>query len=215
MTSLFLRIIPLDLAATLSPVILAFAVVILSSKIKPKASILVFILGAVIAAIFYTVLGIVLGNVGGEKPTLTAAVIDIVIGFGFAAFAIYVLVTKEKGVKTKDESPRHHILKWFIIALIINLTNFDADFLLLTAAREVSLASLNILEQIWFWIMNIAFFTLPSFLPLLIYLAAPQRATVVLAKINAVMTKYSKYIMFVLFMVFGVYFLYRGLHFFF
>ncbi|MFC1721714.1 GAP family protein [Patescibacteria group bacterium] len=215
MFNLLLKILPLDFAATLSPVILALAVIILGSKLKPKASTLAFILGAVICGVIVSVVGIVFGNViAGDKGTLTSAIIDIAMGIAFTAFAIKIIATKEKEKEPKEKIHTHPALKWFLIAIVLNITNFDAVFLLFTAAREVGLAQINDLDKIGLWAMNIAFYTLPALLPLIIYLIIPRQASVVLAKLNAVLTKYSRYIMFVLFILFGIYFLYRGIVFF-
>lgn len=117
--------------------------------------------------------------------------------------------------KTQSEgNQKPQLIKWFVIGLVISLTNFDAVFLLFAASKEVGGSGISQISKLILLFVNILFFTLPSFLPLLFYLIAPNFAGRILTKVNQFVLKYSKYLIFILFVIFGIYFLYRGLNYF-
>jgi threonine/homoserine/homoserine lactone efflux protein len=213
---LLAKIIPLDIAATLSPGILAIALLLLGNKKNPKTKTLVFLLGSLIIGIGITILGVVLAQIASpdQKPTLVSAIIDLVAGLAFIIFGIKVLITKEKKV---DKSKTHELSLWkiFLIGVVITVTNTDADLFNFIAAKEtVSAPDIDIFWKVVFLIMNLSFFVLAITLPLFFYLLFPKLAAKPLAKLNILAMKYSRFIMFVLFAIFGIYFAYRGIMFF-
>jgi len=215
MSGLLVKIIPLDLAATLSPGILALALVLLGSQFRPKLRTLALFLGTLITAIALAFLGLNLGQAAPSEihPTLVSAILDLILGAFFIYFGIRTLLMKERQTQSeKNQKPQ--LAKWFIIGLIISITNFDAVFLLFAASKEVGGSGVNELSKIILLFVNILFFTLPSLLPLIFYLIAPNFAGRILTKVNQFVLKYSKYLIFILFVIFGIYFIYRGLKFF-
>lgn len=215
MFQLLVKIIPLDLAATLSPGILALALVLLGSQFRPRLRVFALFLGTLITAIILAFIGLGLGQAAPSEihPTALSAIIDLILGTFFIFFGIRTLVSKERKVHS-EENQKPQLVKWFIIGLIISITNFDAVFLLLAASKEVGGSEINQISKIILLLVNILFFTLPSLLPLVLYLIVPGFANRVLTKVNQFVLKYSKYLVFILFVVFGIYFLYRGLKFF-
>ncbi len=215
MGSILIKIIPLDLAATLSPGILALAIILLSSKVHPKARTFSLLCGTLIVAVIIAVLGFILGNnvTPGTEPTITSAVIDTIFGLVFVYYGIKILLSKERKVKPK-ESEGYQFFKWFAIGIAISATNFDAVFLSFAAAKEVGDAVINYFDKIMLLAVNVLFFVLPIVLPLALYLIFPKFAGRILEKINRVVLKYNRYILFLMFVIFGIYFLSKGLGFF-
>lgn len=214
MLSLLIKVIPLDLASTLSPGIFALAVVILGGKWHSKARTSALFLGVLIVGIAVTVLGFslgknVAGNIGG---TLSSAIVDLILGAVFIVFGIKSLFSKEREIKQPQTDPGYQIFKWLIIGIIISATNLDAVFLNFAAAKEVG-GSIGIREitKVILLAVNVFFFTLPVTLPLFFYFIAPKTAKNILENINHFVLKYNKTIMFILFMIFGVLLTYRGL----
>ena len=217
MLNLFATVIPLNLASTLSPGILALAIVLLGSKWHPKARTTALLAGTFLVGIIIIILGSALGQLApaGIKPTTTSSVVDLVIGIFFILFGVKTLLVKEKKIKPSKVDSGKQILKWFGIGIIINATNFDAVFLSFTAAKEVSgsLLASNIGKALLLF-LNLFFFVLPSLLPLFLYTVFPKFAGPILNKINKYVLRYGRYIIFVLFIVFGFILIRRGIIFF-
>ncbi|MCL5432901.1 MAG: GAP family protein [Patescibacteria group bacterium] len=214
MLGILALILPLDLASTLSPIILAITVVLLSAKSHSKEKIIAFFIGSLIIGIFVTILGYNLGQKAlmGDKHSEPSYMVDLLIGAFFILFAIKSFFSKERKTHPREDESGKKILKWFLFGIIVSITNFDALFLNLTAAKEVAIAE-GITQIVKFFLlcMNLFFFTLPITFPILMYLLFPVVANRVLAKVNNFLLKYGKYIIAVLFFIFGLIFLYRGL----
>lgn len=217
MLQLLAKIIPLDLAATLSPGILALALLVLGSKNGQIKKLLAFLAGILLIGIIITCFGFSLGQASnnGAVENFGEAIVDLFLALIFIVWGIKIIVTKEKSRRlSAQENIKHPILRWFLIGLIIAGTNFDADLLILAAAKEAGDALVNSFEK-WLALgINLFFFTLPVTLPLAVYLLFPRAAEPALAKMNLFVLKYSRYIIFVLFMIFGLYLLVRGLKYF-
>ena len=213
MIGLLAKIIPLDLASTLSPGIFALAIVLLGSQNHPQKRILSLLTGSLVAGIAITILGVFLGLAApsGMGQSNTSAIIDIVLGILLLGLGFQALFGKERAPKPQS-AQAHQMIKWLLIGFAISITNLDAAFLNFTAAKEVGGAQ-NIDDAIKIILLavNLIFFTLPITLPLIIYLIFPKWADRVLSAINRPVVKYSKYIMFVLLVAFGIYLTYRGI----
>ena len=216
MTSILIKIIPLDLASTLSPGILALAIILLGSKNYPKARTLAMLCGTLLVAVILAILGFVIGNnvTPGTDPTVRSAIIDMVFGLVFVYYGIKIILSKERKIEPKEGSGAQ-FFKWFAIGFIISATNFDAVLLNFAAAKEVGDAAINYFDKIILLIINSLFFALPIILPLVAYLIFPKFAGAMLEKLNRVVLKYSRYILFAMFFLFGLYFLIKGIGFFF
>jgi len=217
MTDILIKIIPLDLAATLSPGILALTLVVLASKNHPKAHILSMLAGALMTGVGITIIGFVLGNTlnTGLKQTATESIVDIILGLLFIIYGLKLFLQKERKINLDAQEEELKIFKWFGLGLVITITNFDALFLTFTAAKEVGSADNILTIDRWILlIINILFFILPITLPLLLKLIFPKTSAPILAKINGFVTKYSRYIILAMFFIFGIFLLYKGIIFF-
>ncbi len=217
MFSVLIKIIPLDLAATLSPGILALVLVILASKNHSKAHAISLFLGSLLVGIGITFIGFSLGNSLNEelKPSLIQSVVDLILGLGLILYGLKVFFSKERKINLSDGKQELKILKWFGLGFIISATNFDALFLSFTAAKEVGTADIYDLTKIILLIVNLIFFTLPITLPVLLKTLFPKLAKPILEKIDQFVLRYGKYIVFGMFLIFGIVLLYQGIKFFF
>ena len=214
MTQILLKILPLDIAATLSPVIFALALLLLGSTVKPKLRTFSFFLGTLIVGIIISLIGFSIGQaVAGESgKNEVSAILDLFFAIVFIYFAIKALTSGDRKIRTSPKEEKHPIAKWLLTGIVISATNFDALFLCLNAAKEVSSTSgIELASKIFLIIVNLAFFTLPVTLPLLFYLIAPKIAGKILSKANLFVIKYARYIVFVLFVLFAAVLLYRAL----
>lgn len=207
------KIIPLDLASTLSPGILAVTVLLLGSKKNPKLKVLYFFLGSLLVAIAIGLLGFFVSKSvsSGFKPTLVSSILDLTLGVAFVIWAFKILLEDEKKIKKRNGETSLFTL--FLAGFLVSITNFDAVLLSLAAAREVGGASLKSIYSVILIAVNTIFFTLPITFPVLLETIAPRTAETVLSKINSFLMKYARLIVFILFIAFGVYFTAKGLHF--
>lgn len=215
MLTLLAKIIPLDLASTLSPGLLALVIVILGGKNHSKLHVVSLFCGTLLVGISATFIGFALATSvdTGIKQNLTESIIDIVLGIFLIIYGLKVFFSHERKITLKEESDLK-IFKWFGLGLVITITNFDALFLNFTAAKEVGNANVTEVAKIFLLGVNLFFFTLPITLPLFLYCVFPNFAGLILAKINRFVLKYSRYIILILFVVFGLFLLWRGVAFF-
>ncbi|MBU0671079.1 GAP family protein [Patescibacteria group bacterium] len=212
-----LQIIPLNLAATLSPGILAVAVILLGSKVKPVSKTIALLIGCSLTSIGLIVFGSFLGQItqpdhaGAAK---VAAIVNLLLGGFLIFYGIKLVATKEKNANLKNASSAKY-WKLIMAGILLTVFNFDAVILSFTAAKEVSESMiLDLPVKIICTIFNFLCFTIPVTLPLLLFLVVPKVAQKVLAKINNILTKYGKYIIFVIFMLMGSGLVYQGLKYF-
>lgn len=210
MAHLLFTVIPLDLAATLSPGILALTLILLGSKKSGISSTLSLLIGNLITSGIIITAAFLLTQVTTVKtgPNTISAVIDVALGIFFVLYGIKVLRTKDGKFKLKNKSSSS--LKWLIIGFIISITNFDAVLLSFTATREVAASNLNFLSKVVLSGMNAFFFVLPITLPLGLCLLFPKIGERFLKKLNKYVMKYSRFIIFLMFVVFGIYFILRA-----
>ncbi len=216
MFEVLIKVIPLDFAAILSPGILALAIVLLGSKFHPKLKTVSLFVGTLIVAVGIALLGFTLGQTipAGMGKNSISAIVDLVLGIIFILFGVWMIISKQQAAKSSSKDQEAKIAKWFFVGFVISITNFDAVFFSFTAAREVSKADIGDMSKIIILVVNILFFSLPIWLPLILYLILPDFAERILAKINVFVLKYSKYILFILFLIFGLFFAFRGIEFF-
>lgn len=210
-----LKIIPLDLASTLSPGILALTLVILGSKNNSISRVLALFFGALFIGFGINILGFALGQSAnvGLNHDVAKSIIDIILGTFLFFYGLKIFFSKDKKISLKEENELK-IFRWFLIGLVITITNFDAVLLSFTAAKEVGTANILDINKWILLIVNIFFFTLPITLPLMVKLLFRKVADPILSKLNIFMLKYSHWIITFMFLIFGIYLLYRGIKFF-
>jgi len=216
MYTTLLRIIPLDLAAILSPLLLTLTIFLLGSKKWPRLKAFFFLIGALVIGLGASFLGDQFGQFldveGGNINR--SAIVDIIFGCVFLSFGFASLFFKARSAAAFAKFSVRSVWIWLPLGFILNFTNFDAIVLIITAAREIEKAGLDSFQRVLLLIINSIFYTLPVLFPLLVFLLLPHRAGRILGKVSSFMVSYSKYIALVLLTSFGLFFLIRGLSFF-
>jgi len=207
------QVLPLNIASIISPCLFAAALIILSGRKDPVLRAFLLFLGTLSLSLVTVTIGALLGNPSPEKhhEILIAIAINFFLGALFLFFAIRVHFTKERRInKRKLEQRKYwHI---FIFGILINVTNLDAVVLSLAAAKEAFEApAIGETAKLILLAINVAFFTLPIWLPLAFYLVAPKTAIPALEKFNIYLEKYGQIIMFIVFLVMGCWFFYQGI----
>lgn len=161
MFGLLIKIIPLALASTLSPLILGLTTILLGYKEHPKRKVLALLAGSILAVAILTFLGFYLGtNFSGSRNYKYHSLVDLIFGAILIIFAVKTLISSSQKEKSRAETiqDRSQLLKWFILGFIINITNLDAVILYLTQIREIYQASIEIVSKIIINTISILFF---------------------------------------------------------
>ena len=219
MIQLLAKILSLGVTIMLaSPMVFPLSFLLLGKKVQPKMRTFFLFLGTLVVGVVMAAIGFFIGQVvePGAGPTVVSAVIDLFLGALFVFFAVKSLASTEKKFKEVDESqPRHFLLRAFGIGAGLEALNFDALFLVITAAKEVSTADVSSLDSLLLLVLIVFFFTAPVTIPLFLALIFPRAISGIFGRVNAFIMKYSKYILFAVFTVFAGLLLYNGIKFFF
>ena len=211
-----LQVLPLNIASTLSPGLFAMSIFVLGSEKKPKLKTLALLAGSVFVGIAVVIIGSIIGNPDPDEQSekIIAAIINIILGGALIFLGVRMMIAKEGKINLKKYTdPKYWQL--FIAGIVVNATNFDAVIISMTAAKEVYES--QVIEDIGkaiLLIVNVLFFTLPIWLPLLLYIIAPKAAKPVLDKMNRVLLKYGKYIVLLILVIIGGVLLYKGISYF-
>ncbi len=225
MLELLISVIGLGLASTLSPVILAISVSLLTGKEnesengsnKPLGRLIAFTLGGVVVAVAIALAGAEAWN-GALSLSKTAHAyarqLDFALALALLAFGVWEALPlfrktadSEKAKKEKRQAriASSGALALFAIGFLVNATNFDAVLFNLAAVREIAAASISDATEIALIGVADFFFLAPCLLPLFVYVAAPKQTKQVLAPVGRAMQKYGAWLVPAIFIVFGLY----------
>ncbi len=213
MADVFLAILPLALASMLSPGILAVSIALLARKDRSAATAL--LLGGIIVALLLAAAGILVAQ-GDDKAAealgFRPRAIDLLLGLFFLVFGIKVILEKPK----PDSAPAgakktRGFAKWLAISFLGNITNFDAVLLNLAAVREIFNSTAALASKLMLLGFCDLCFVAPALLPLLFYIAEPQKAARMLEPVGNWMQKYGRYLVGAIFIIFGAYLEIKGL----
>lgn len=215
MLPLLLKIIPLGVASALSPFLLAFTVILLGSKNRPKEKVLALLSGTILVLLLLTFLGLAAGNSEGKnQDTIIDTIINLILGGLCIFFAVKTFLVKRRNNgeerKWQDNEPKNVLLKLFLLGFVINITNFDGELFYLAAIKEIYQTSIGVFWKIIFNIISMLFYLFPILFPFLAYLMWPSGADKIITPVANLMKKYGAAITEVLFLLFGFYFLGRG-----
>ena len=216
MFGLLIKIVPLALASTLSPLILGLTTILLGQKEHPKRKVLALLVGSILAVAILTFLGFYLGtSFSGSRNYKYHSLVDLIFGAILIIFAVKTLISSPQKEKSRAETiqERSQLLRWFILGFIINITNLDAVILYLTQIREIYQTSIEIVSKIIINTISILFFLFPIIFPLAVASFAPKVANKIIDPVSLSMKKYGSYIVGFLFLIFGAYYLLKGLNF--
>jgi len=206
---------PLLVASTLSPGILALAVILLSKKKFGVSQTFALLVGSLITTAIIIIGGLIIGQ-KIQDPTgknIVDNIIDLVLAAVFLYFGIASFLHKDDDSKEKKlgHEETRKFWMWLGIGFAISITNFDAVLFDIAAAKEVGQAALNTGQKTIILFIEAFFFNLPILLPFILYLIMPNTARKILDPLNVFLTKYGRFIVGAIFLIFGIYLAYKGL----
>ncbi len=205
------KVVPLGIASAMSPVVFGIALALLVAKEHTRLRMAAYFAGALVTVIILALVGSAVGSGALEGAGLPADV-DLLLGILLIVFAVKTGLEKgEKKRKVNAEGGPAHLLKWFAIGFVVNITNLDAVLLNLTAVKEIFEAGVGFGYEMGLVAVCDLFFLSPILVPVVVYALMPKAAERVLKPIGASLEKYGRYIVSLIFLIFGIYLISKGL----
>jgi threonine/homoserine/homoserine lactone efflux protein len=211
---LLATILPLAIASTMSPGILAITIALLSGKNHQKIRTIAYNLGGLLTALIILYFTIFSGRVGLGNPTEPGGIdyLDTAIGIVFILFAIRTWTTRNnREKKLEEKTAKPNFGKWFFIGFITTITNFDAVLFYFTEIHEIVDPGTTFIYSLILMLIATFFFLSPSLVPLIMYLVDPKKASERLKPASEFMKKYGSVLVAAIFFIFGVVLLMRGM----
>lgn len=214
MIDTLIKIMPLLIASTMSPGILALSIVLLSKEKFGKSQTLALLVGSILTSIIIITIGLILGQ--KIQDPLGKSIIDNIFEILFAIIFLYFglknLLYKENNKTQKiTQNETKKLFLWFGIGFAVSITNFDAVIFDITAAKEIGQALISNFQKIILLIIEAFFFNLPIIFPFLLYIIMPKTAQKILNPLNIFLNKYGRLIVGTIFIGFAIYLFYKGL----
>jgi threonine/homoserine/homoserine lactone efflux protein len=203
-------IIPLGLAGAVSPVLLTEQTVMLSSQGGRRSGI-AFALGAIAVLTAFIVVLVLFGrSIKLPKTPHLDAQLDVVVGVLLLATATLLKLRRPAEKKEKPAKAEMKPAAAFSVGCFSMATNFTTLALMVPAAKEVAASQLEIPGRAAASIVLIALASIPAWLPLALTGLAPETASRILGRMNAVTSEHGKQIGHWLLVIVGAYFVVRG-----
>jgi threonine/homoserine/homoserine lactone efflux protein len=213
MLEILVQIIPLSIASTLSPGIVAIMVALLCGKNRPMLKALAFAFGGLLSVLVLTS-GVVSVLNGANPPAiLKSPEFAIVFGVVLVLFGIHSAFEKPYGEKEIETKKRKFAIPLLIaLGFLVNITNFDAVLLYLTELKMIYFAGLADNREIILTSFCAFMFLLPSTFPIIARLAFPASSQEILDHVRKLLKKYGNALMAGLFIIFGLVFIWKGMN---
>jgi cytochrome c biogenesis protein CcdA len=207
-----LQILPLALAASLSPTGLLFVTAILGGKGNARKNALLFVIGG---TLFLVVLGLVIMSVfnhtvvPSEHHKRLSALIDIIFGVLIILIVWSSLVFKRTRKATKKKTRnRPYIIVGFLFMMINTSTNIPFA----AASKIIADSGLPVQEiAVLFTLLVVITISMFAF-PVIYSYVAPERSEVILGRARSLMQRYGALLTRAFFLVVGAYLIGKGIH---
>lgn len=211
MEKVFLEILPLALAATISPSGLLFVTMILSGKENPKRHAILFLLGAIV---FLVVLGSFL--LVTFKPAIEAASQpDKRSGYLDVTFGILIIIFIGQGLifarKKKPDKEKQHKSPFLIMGFGFMIINTSTLIPYIAACKIISDGGLAAAEDL----ILLAFLIITTMLmisfPVIITVLMPKKSDIVMVLVKSFMAKHGSVIAKGYFLLIAAYLIFHGI----
>ncbi|RJQ46373.1 MAG: hypothetical protein C4534_02785 [Gaiellales bacterium] len=211
MRAALLEILPLALAASLSPTALGFEITILSGKGNGRRNSLLFVLGA---ALFLVVLGLLVMLVfrhtviPSDHHRKLSAWIDIVLGFSIILLVARSFLPRKKKKKSGGSSRRRPYL---IVGFLFMAINTSTIIPFVAASKTIADARLPLLGAATLFAALVLMTVWMIAFPVVFSYAAPRSSGRALERMGAFMERHGSQLVRVFFLAAGVYLAVKGI----
>jgi threonine/homoserine/homoserine lactone efflux protein len=186
MAALLGIVVPLALAAAVSPTILAFQLVTLSRKTEPVQRAWGVAAGAALVLAGFAVLALALARStgGSDSPSQAGAIVKLVAAALLVVIGVHALRAAPK--PPKPESVAAHPLRRSLeLGAGLMLTNFSSIVLFFPAMHEIGISDAGLGAQLVAFVLLYSITLLPAFAPPLLVGLLGARAAPLLERLNA------------------------------
>lgn len=209
MARTLLEILPLVLAAALSPTSLVMVITILGGKGDSRRNSLLFVTGGAIFLVLFGLAVMVIFNhvvIPIDYKGRLSFWIDIVLGGAIILLVFRSLFGREKQDWKEKAGNRPYLVVGFLMMLI----NSSTEVPFMAACKIITEARLPLWDAaILFSLQVIITMSLLSF-PVALSYAAPRRSAAVLDRFGALITRYGNLLVKAIFLLVGAYLIWRG-----
>jgi hypothetical protein len=208
----FLEILPLALAATISPSGLLFVTLILSGKESPKRHAVLFLIGSVA---FLVMLGTILlfafesaMNSTSQSHNTLSGSLDIAFGILVILFISQSLIF---GKKKKPEEKKQRKQPFLILGFGFMIINTSTLIPFIAACKIITEGHLNIVGSVALLAILIAITMFMISFPVIISILMPKKSEVVMVPVKSFMQKHGSVIAKGYFLLIAVYLIVHGI----
>ena len=215
MTKLIFSIIPFGIGAAISPTLLIITVIALASPSRRLLSGWAVVLGSGLAALFYAVLGFLIGSTIHHK---THRNIDFVIDICVAVL-LFILASRQWLRRNKatgkptiaDRLAKTSPRDFFVVGMIGMLCNATSIVLFIPAIHLITKSNAGVTARAAATLVMVLFLLLPVLIPVVIASLFGRHADGVLSKLHTYVTDYTVQITAAVELLFGAYFLIKAI----
>jgi cytochrome c biogenesis protein CcdA len=205
-----IEILPLALAASISPSGLLLVMAILSGKEDPKRKALEFVLGA---TVFMVALGLVIllsfnpAISQAKQPGRASALIDIGLGVLIVLVVAHSVFFKKKA---KQEKQKKHKRPFFVIGFLFMIVNTSTLIPFIAACKIIADNKLRLAGALISFLFLLAITMSLIALPVVITYLMPRSAEKLLAPLKSFMSKHGTVIAQAFFFAIAIYLIVHG-----
>lgn len=209
-----LEILPFALASAVSPLLLTFSILVLSSPQKGLQKAWLFVLGN---AITITIVGslIILLNIGVKQNVSEPSLVDI--AFGFLAGVLLILIAIRQFLKKpkptqQKTTGKDNLLKYLVLGMGLMLSNYSTIIMYFPAATILSTQFHTTDAKIYGLITMIVFSLVPSLIGPVVTVLLGKHAGVVLVPLQKFVSKYGHILVAILFGAIGIFLIFKAVN---
>ncbi|PKL66883.1 MAG: hypothetical protein CVV28_08400 [Methanobacteriales archaeon HGW-Methanobacteriales-1] len=221
LVTLLLEIVPIALAAAISPTSFALVIVLLSLSKRPKTGGTGFLAGSFIVILGAALLGMLAAEgflLTRTEPGPLKASIDFILGIIVLYYGIKILLKKNDWFDEKElelplnnKSATSEFFSSMVLAIGLFALNFITTALVFLGGSKIAAAEVGWVGTLISLLVLMAITLSMVALPVLIYFLTPKKADNILSKLNQWIKKNGHYLTAILVLVIGLYFLFNGL----
>lgn len=215
MNQLVARVVPLSLGAMVSPTVLTAVVLVLSSRVSPRARAWSFVAGATAVLLAFTLAAPLLARAFSHVSPRVFDGVDTGLGLLLLALGVWQLVrptpTAEKRAPKAAPKPAPRLPEYALFGVVMIGTDFSSLVLYVAALKEIARATVAVADKIAIVLLPFLAVLVPALLPALVGTLAPRAADRMLTPLAAWVGRYAKAITVAISLGFGAYLLAKGL----
>lgn len=212
--------VPLALAAAVSPTVLTVTILLLSSTDHPRLKTSAYLLGAAVAVIVIGIIALMISTAAGTKPahpSAASALIDIALGVLLLAVGVRQFTKKPKPKKPEEAQEKKgqkslgsQVFEEGALGVAMIASDYTSLVFYVAAAKQTTDAKLPAVEAIVPMAIVALGILAPIILPLGATLIAPGTSRRFLDAVNGLVKQDGRYIAGIVAFIFGIYLLYKG-----